>query len=413
MRKLVKISRFSATVDSDESDVDSDDSRRSLLTVSQNVMDQDSYDRSRLDNHADRIEHIESQIADVIETNSALNETIKQLLQRMEDKERESPMMSAPTSPMLAQNPTVTTHPLAPGALAIPPIVTAPTPDNKSRIKPSPPAEFSGERSKGRAFLNSCELYIRLAPHQFESEKAKIAWAYSFMKSGRAALFVDRTLRYEGSSGVSRYATWGGFKMAFIDEFFPKNERQRALTTLETTTYYQGKRTMDDYVDSFRDLIDLSGYTEGFAIVMKFRRGLRRDIQDQIAQLASGRPGDNDPSGCIKRHCAAQRISSPTPSFTVRQRLPLRFLVSAHLRRLTQRRRNLVYRTRAHQYSLLRAQRKIRYLWKLIAQGRGYRHRRSVTDAVNQDIANRSVHSASISDICRWRSAKSGGRRRL
>ena len=51
---------------------------------------------------------------------------------------------------------------------------------------------------------------------------------------------------------------------------------------------------MDDYIDEFKDLIDLAGYKEGLAIVMKFRKGLRRDIQDQIAQLAHGPPADHD-----------------------------------------------------------------------------------------------------------------------
>src|SRR5262249_35202143 len=154
---------------------------------------------------------------------------------------------------------------------------TASTPDVKSRIKPSPPPEFTGDRTKGRAFMNSCELYIRLAPHQFESEEAKIAWAYSYMKTGRAALFVDRILRFETRLARPRFTTWGGFKVAFIEEFFPKNERHRATTTLESDKYYQGKHTMDDYVDGFRDLIELAGLTQESIIVLKFRKGLRHD----------------------------------------------------------------------------------------------------------------------------------------
>ena len=53
---------------------------------------------------------------------------------------------------------------------------------------------------------------------------------------------------------------------------------------------------MDEYLDEFRDLIDQAGYTEDLAIVIKFRRGLRRDIQDQIATLP-GRPKDDDQEG--------------------------------------------------------------------------------------------------------------------
>src|SRR5215470_14707575 len=122
-----------------------------------------------------------------------------------------------------------------------------------------------------------------------------VSWAYSFMKTGRAALFVDRVLRYESRVASPRYTSWNAFRKAFIEEFFPKNERQRALTRLETSAYHQNKRSTDEYIDEFRDLIDLSGYVEGLAIVMKFRKGLRRDLQDQIAQLVHGRPDDADP----------------------------------------------------------------------------------------------------------------------
>ena len=161
--------------------------------------------------------------------------------------------------------------------------------------------------------MNSCELYIRLAPHQFDSELAQITWTYSYMKSGRAALFVDRALRYETKYKFPRYTTWDAFHTAFVEEFFPKNERQRALTRLETSAYHQNKRSMDEYVDEFKDLVDLSGYSEGLAIVMKFRKGLRRDVQDQIAQLARGRPDDADPNAWYEAALAcAENIEANT-----------------------------------------------------------------------------------------------------
>ena len=45
---------------------------------------------------------------------------------------------------------------------------------------------------------------------------------------------------------------------------------------LETSSYFQGKRTVDDYLDQFRDLIYDSVYTDLKTIVVKFRRGLDR-----------------------------------------------------------------------------------------------------------------------------------------
>ena len=54
---------------------------------------------------------------------------------------------------------------------------------------------------------------------------------------------------------------------------------------------------MDDYIDEFSELIDEAGYTDGLSIVMKFWKGLDRDIQDRVAEMVQGRPEDNDPDG--------------------------------------------------------------------------------------------------------------------
>jgi len=102
------------------------------------------------------------------------------------------------------------------------------------------------------------------------------------------------------------FATWTDFRRKFTEEFCPKNEAQMALAKLETSAYYQNRRSMDEYIDEFRDLIDQAGYLEGLAIVTKFRCGLQRDIQDLIAQLPIGRPADDKPEDW---YAAALRIA--------------------------------------------------------------------------------------------------------
>jgi hypothetical protein len=52
---------------------------------------------------------------------------------------------------------------------------------------------------------------------------------------------------------------------------------------------------VDDYIDEFSELVEETRYVDGLSIVMKFQRGLDRDIQDRIAKLVQGRPEDNDP----------------------------------------------------------------------------------------------------------------------
>jgi len=54
---------------------------------------------------------------------------------------------------------------------------------------------------------------------------------------------------------------------------------------------------VDDYIDEFSELVEEAGYVDGLSIVMKFRRGLDRDIQDRIAELVQGRPEDDDLDG--------------------------------------------------------------------------------------------------------------------
>jgi len=64
---------------------------------------------------------------------------------------------------------------------------------------------------------------------------------------------------------------------------------------LETTAYFQGKQTVDNYLDQFRDLIYDSGYTNPKTVVVKFRRGLDRRISTALAGMTYGRPSDTDP----------------------------------------------------------------------------------------------------------------------
>jgi hypothetical protein len=68
-----------------------------------------------------------------------------------------------------------------------------------------------------------------------------------------------------------------------------------ATNKFEGTSYFQGRRTVDDYLDDFRDLISDSGYADLKTIVVKFRRGFNPSIADAVATMASGRPDDLDP----------------------------------------------------------------------------------------------------------------------
>jgi hypothetical protein len=180
--------------------------------------------------------------------------------------------------------------------LAPPPRTGTPAaPAPRSQLKASPPNEFSGDRRAGLSFLNSCKLYLSLCAEEFTDDQTKIRWALSYMKEGRAAQFSDRVLRREAYDQFPMFATWSDFEREFTTQFLPPHRNVDAANRLESTSFYQGKRTVEEYLDEFRYLIDEAGYEEGLGVVMKFRRGLNPSLQNQIATLGQGRPHDNEP----------------------------------------------------------------------------------------------------------------------
>ena len=62
-----------------------------------------------------------------------------------------------------------------PPPIPSPPVSLSPTPPTRRTCpKLSCPLDFNEECHNGRAFLNSCSLYIRLAPEQFYDEQERI-----------------------------------------------------------------------------------------------------------------------------------------------------------------------------------------------------------------------------------------------
>jgi hypothetical protein len=99
-----------------------------------------------------------------------------------------------------------------------------------------------------------------------------------------ARRWAAREFEYEAKSKPKnlRFLDWVDFEREFRKDFTPLDEEATAINVLETTAYFQGRRSVDDYLDQFRDLIDDSGYTDPKTIVVKFRRGLDADCKHVI-----------------------------------------------------------------------------------------------------------------------------------
>ena len=95
-------------------------------------------------------------------------------------------------------------------------------------------------------------------------------------------------------TGIFPIQSWTDFEQQFRSQFFPVNAEADAINTLEGTSYYQGNRTVDDYLDSFLILASDARYTDPWTLVVKFHRGLKLNVQSQIATMPFGRPADTD-----------------------------------------------------------------------------------------------------------------------
>jgi hypothetical protein len=80
---------------------------------------------------------------------------------------------------------------------------------------------------------------------------------------------------------------------------------------------------MEAYIDEFKDLIDLSTYTDPIAIILKFHRGLNLTTQDHITESGTDRLGDMDFNDWFKaaQHLDLNRLTNE--AFHLASRRPL------------------------------------------------------------------------------------------
>jgi len=205
-----------------------------------------------LTEHQNASEHV------INNTLAGLTAQIQQLTQLM--------TTSAP-APIVAPPPVTTSlPPVNPPS----PVPSAPTKQQTRPKLPSPP-DCSSEQTLGRAFLNSCTLYLRLALEQFSCDEEKIFWTLAFFKDGHVARWSKNLFCQEADTGVFPIQSWADFKQQFRSQFFLVNAEADAINVLEGSSYYQGNWTVDDYLDCFLTLVSDAGYTNPRTLVMKFR----------------------------------------------------------------------------------------------------------------------------------------------
>jgi hypothetical protein len=87
--------------------------------------------------------------------------------------------------------------------------------------------------------------------------------------------------------------------------------------------YFQGKRNVEAYINEFKDLVDLSRYTDPIAIILKLRRGLNPTTQDRIAESGTDRLQDRDFDGWFKAALRLDLNCLANEAFHYASRCPL------------------------------------------------------------------------------------------
>jgi hypothetical protein len=229
----------------------------------------------------ERFQQMEKRLNEQAEATQAMNETLNKFIAIMGNQEVARNV--TPPPPVLPPFVTTTLQALQP-----------------SRVKLGIPSHFDGDRVQGRAFLTSCELYISLTQSDFIDDQVCIHWALSYVKAGRAASFVERILRQELRSGKICFASWREFTEEFVATFCPENEVTMVLMRLKSDRYFQDKWNVEAHINEFKDLVNLSSYTDPITIVLKFRQGLNPTTQDRITESGTDRPSDMDFNGWFK-----------------------------------------------------------------------------------------------------------------
>jgi len=215
-------------------------------------------------------------IADALEY---LQHHFHELTKRQNVSENNINTILAALTMQLQQLTQLVANPLPPPILnmSLPPVpspLVSPSPAQAARQmhpKLSSLLDFGRERRNGHVFLNSCSLYIRLALEQFHNNEEKILWALTFFKSGHATKWSKNIFHQEANTGVFPIQTWRDFEQQFQVHFFPVNTEADTINALEGTSYHQGGRTVDDYLDNFQALVSDAGYTDPRTLVVKFR----------------------------------------------------------------------------------------------------------------------------------------------
>lgn len=143
----------------------------------------------------------------------------------------------------------------------------------------APPDIFSGNLAKSEEFLVSLALYFMGKGDNY-TDGQKVTIALSYMKGGTAGQWAKRKVLQYVKDGCQ---SWDDFLADFQAAFSDPDPAWTARSKMDLLK--QGSSSAEEYVSSFREIMDATGYGS-VALIEKFERGLSKSLVDRIYTLS-------------------------------------------------------------------------------------------------------------------------------
>lgn len=197
---------------------------------------------------------------------AGLTQAVKSLQEGYTRLEERVQVLSSPTgiqgTPQVSTSSTGTAS--SPTVVMLPPEPRVPTPE-----------KFAGERSKFRAFRNSCELYFALQPRTFSLEATKVGFVISLL-SGEPQTWAHRLLEQKADV-LTNLTTFFNTMAQLYEDPQLSATAEAALHALQ-----QGRRAAKDYVAEFWRWSADTDWNDA-ALRYQFRMGLSDPLKDELA----------------------------------------------------------------------------------------------------------------------------------
>lgn len=194
---------------------------------------------------------------------AGLTQAVKSLQEGYSRLEEQVQALSSSSNPQGASSPGFQS---SPSIVMLPPEPRVPTPE-----------KFAGERSKYRAFHNSCELYFALQPRTFSLEATKVGFVISLL-TGEPQTWAYRLLEQKSISLDSLDNFFGAMSQLYEDPQLTATA-EAALHSLQ-----QGRRAAEDYAVDFRRWSADTDWNDA-ALRHQFRMGLSDPLKDELARV--------------------------------------------------------------------------------------------------------------------------------